>query len=93
MVALGMVSKDFSGDNSKVSFSAPGCSTMSMLWPALGLGVDNVKMPDEEAPNNLVLHDLVRKNVVRDLGGSAAGVAIKHEEGGRTTVVRTGGMG
>ena len=64
MVVCGIASSDFSDSNALKSFYNPGCSTVSALWPSMGLGF---QMNIAELDKQVVLLDELRPyNILND---------------------------
>jgi hypothetical protein len=90
----GIVTADFSTDDAFASFVVPGVSTMSMLWPALGLGFQMAIGSD--APRLTYFEELVRRgylqNVSPDVGVSAdlsgEKLILQYEDKSQTPHVR-----
>ena len=85
MVACGVVSRDFSPDEAKSRFTMAGCSTMAMLWPALGLAVHTTDPLDRTAQRSFLL-DLVKRNIVDEVGGAATKAMLTVAANGQVTV-------
>ena len=78
--ACGMISRDFSCDEATMSCQIAGCSTIAMLWPALGLPLWVRTAPDQ-VPERLLLHELIRRGIVQDPGHAASDTVARTEAG------------
>jgi hypothetical protein len=87
MIACGIISRDFSSDDSKTSYLLPECSTMAMLWPSLALSL-HVGQGLKEKAEPVYLLELIRRGIIDDVGDAANNISILLREDERITISR-----
>jgi hypothetical protein len=65
LTVRGVVSSGLGGDEAITSFMLPGCSAMSVLWPAMGLALPITVRPRE--PFHHFLGDLLESGILVDV--------------------------
>jgi hypothetical protein len=74
-IARGVISSDFSQKEAFDSYLIAGDSTATMLWPAMGLGL-NVAMESSQ-PGHMFLADLREKKLLDDQSSSGISVRVR----------------